>query len=163
MTSEPWSRSGSMGPDLSEFNQPSVDFLILADRAEVVNGKLYVMGGAWDRIFAQDLQVPSMISLAIGILVPWLATNQQHAARIVVEDEDGASVGFQADVGFNTGRPAGAEVGETQRVILALPSVSLTFPRYGRFYVQAYINGTQAKRVAFQVASPSAVGLPPQT
>lgn len=146
--------------DMSEFNRPSVDFLILADRAEVVNGKLYVMGGAWDRIFAQDLRNPSVISLAIGILVPWLATNQQHSATIGIEDADGVSVGFQAEVGFNTGRPAGAEVGEAQRVLLAIPSLAVQFPRYGRFYVQAYINGHQAKRVTFQVAQPLG-GAPP--
>jgi len=27
-----------------------LDFLILADRAEAVNGKLYLLGGAWDRL-----------------------------------------------------------------------------------------------------------------
>ena len=30
--------------------QVEVDFLQLADRAEVLEGKLYMMGGAWDRL-----------------------------------------------------------------------------------------------------------------
>ena len=30
--------------------RPEIDYLLVADRAEVVSGKLYLMGGSWDRI-----------------------------------------------------------------------------------------------------------------
>ena len=41
--------------------KPTIDFLLIADRAEVVSGKLYMMGGAWDHITITDLGQPVMI------------------------------------------------------------------------------------------------------
>ena len=38
--------------------QVEIDFLLLADKAEILNGKLYMMGGAWDRIHLKETEVP---------------------------------------------------------------------------------------------------------
>ena len=32
-----------------------IDFMLLADKAEVLGGKLYMMGGAWDRLTINDI------------------------------------------------------------------------------------------------------------
>jgi len=74
---------------------------MLADRVEAINGKLYAMGGAWDRMFVPDVKNPTTISFAAVILVPWNATNQQHSVNLSVEDTDGHNVGFTIEVGFN--------------------------------------------------------------
>ena len=50
--------------------------LLLCDFAEAVNGKLYVMGGGWNILFAPGQ--PVTMSVAAVIAVPWDRTNQQH-------------------------------------------------------------------------------------
>src|SRR4051812_8579026 len=112
----------------SELNRVRIEFLLLADRAEAVNGKLYMMGGAWDRIFLPNLQQPHPLSLAIALCVPWNATNVQHQLTISIEDTDSQPVGFRAEMTFAAGRPPWLEQGDAQRVMLAVPMVPVNFP-----------------------------------
>lgn len=145
------SETDVLSRDVQSLSVVEIDFLLLADRAEAVNGKLYMMGGAWNRMWTQDIGQPSPLSFAIGILVPWNATNIQHQMALWIEDKDGVSVGFRADVGFAAGRPPYADQGEVQRVVLALPSVPVAFPAYGMYVAKATINGETKKRVEFRV------------
>ncbi len=147
----PMNLSDDLDISQSQLNEPSVDFLLLADRAEAVNGKLYMLGGAWDRMFVEDIKLRSVISVAIGILVPWNATNKMHTASIAVVDTDGQPAGFSAELQFSQGRPPWITGVETQRIVLALPAVPIVFPRFGDYVVKAYINGMHQKDVSFKI------------
>jgi len=140
--------------ELQTLSDPEIDFFLLADRAEAVNGKLYLMGGAWDRVFVQDFKQPVTISFALGVLVPWNATNQQHAVQIAIEDIDRRRpVEFSLEAGFVAGRPAWASQGETQRVILAVPSIPVKFPEPGAYQAVAHIAGGRERRVGFSLVA----------
>ena len=104
-----------------------IDFLILADQAEVLNGKLYMMGGAWDRRMIRDIKVPVGISMVIGVLVPWTLTNQQHSLQIKLVDGDGNTIGQQAAASIAVGRPIGATAGQSFRA-MAVINGSWTLP-----------------------------------
>jgi hypothetical protein len=62
--------------------------MLLADAAQEVNGKLYVLGGGWS-VTGPDL--PPM-AIAIKLDVPWSAANVQHAFALELIDEDGRAV-----------------------------------------------------------------------
>jgi hypothetical protein len=142
-----------MTTDLPDTNV-TVDFLLLADRAEALNGKLYMMGGAWDRLFLHDLTAPTLISLAVGVLVPWNQTNIQHQLTVAIEDQDGNPIdSFRMEAGFAAGRPPFAEQGERQRVILALPAVPVQLPRFGTYVLRADIQGQDSKRLEFRAVA----------
>jgi hypothetical protein len=128
--------------------QPTIEFLILADRAEAVNGKLYMMGGGWDVLAPPSLSGPASFSVALGILVPWLATNTDHRCAVRLEDADGKLL-LEMTVDFRTGRPSTMEHGASQRVMIALP-INVVFPATGRYAVLATI-GDQERRAGFQV------------
>ena len=97
----------------------TVDFLILADAAQVQGDKLYLLGGGWSLIWAKDFPVQHQLAVAAAILVPWMDTNHKHQFRIRLRGEDGASF---ADVGgeFEQGRPPGLPPGSTQRVLISM-------------------------------------------
>jgi hypothetical protein len=141
---------------LEPIEQVEVDFLVLADRAEIVNGKLYAMGAAWDRIGVADFGQPLSLSVAIGVLVPWNATNQQHTVTLTLRDADGAPVEFRIEASFVAGRPAFLN-GETQRVLLAVPAANVLLPHPGNYVLAAAIDGREMKVVRF-----SATPAPPQ-
>ncbi len=128
--------------------QPEFDFLILADRAEAVNGKLYMMGGAWDAIGLRAAGDVASFTAAIGILVPWHATNVEHQFSLRLEDADGKVLSSMG-MGFTTGRPAALPEGARQRVTFAIP-LSVALPGPGAYAVICTL-GRQEKRVAFQV------------
>jgi len=144
---------------LNEFENLTVDFLLLADRAEVVNGKLYAMGAAWERIGVADFGQPLSISFALGVLVPWNATNRQHTVTLTMHDADGQRLDFRVEASFVTGRPPQLN-GETQRVLLAVPGATVQLPGPGSYVLSASVDGLEAKAVRF-AAVPAQAGPPP--
>jgi len=158
------SREGVEADGLFALSEPRVDFLILADRAEIVAGKLYVMGGAWDQLFIQDVTLPAWFSVAVGVEVPWNATNEEHQVRLVLEDTDGHEIVPLGDSKFVVGRPPWAVPNTPQRVTFAVPIVAVTFPRLDSYVLRAFLNGVSAKRVTFRAmkAQPLMGLAPPQ-
>ena len=129
-----------------------IDFLLLADRAEAINGKLYTLGAAWDRIGVNDFTKPLNISVALGVLVPWNATNQNHKVTLTLRDADGNLIDFRIDATFIAGRPAFLN-GETQRVLLAVPAASVILPGPGTYALTASINDIDIKVVRFSAVA----------
>lgn len=103
-----------------EIEELEVDFLILADFAQAVQGKLYLMGAAWDRKALQPEQ-PLDFGFAAGIIVPWTLTNREHKFTIAIETADGEKLGGSNVVsgGFTVGRSAKAIEGQTFRGLIA--------------------------------------------
>ncbi len=145
-------------------DSPRVEFALLADRAEAVNGKLYVLGGAWDRITVQDFSQPVVISFAVSIIVPWNACNEEHTLSVKLLDDDGQPAGAEVEGAFNAGRPPSLARGEEQRVLIAVPAMPVQLPRAGGYLVLVGIDGAEQMRVRFRATPPGQVvaqGTPP--
>ena len=128
--------------------RPEIEFLILADRVEAINGKLYVMGGAWDRLQIADFGQPVSFGLAVGVLVPWGQTNQEHPLHIYVEHEDGTVIPPDIQARVNMGRPPIAVLGQSFRALIAVNGV-WKLPGPGTYRVQASIGDREPKRTVF--------------
>ena len=128
--------------------QVEIDFMLLADKAEIHAGKLYMMGGAWDRLHVKSLGAPVSLSLIIGVLVPWTLTNEPHQLRIRIEDEDGNPVPPSAEASINVGRPSESTKGQSFRA-MAVINNHWTLPRLGAYSVIASVSGRHEKRVTF--------------
>ena len=92
--------------------------MLLADAAQEVDGKLYVLGGGWS---VMGPEVGPM-ALAIKIDVPWTAANQKHRFSLELLSEDGQQPEVQTAEGiarsrvsfegeFEVGRPPGLPPG----------------------------------------------------
>ena len=87
--------------------------MLLADAAQEVNGKLYVLGGGWS-VTGPDL--PPM-AIAIKLDVPWVEADSQHTFILELVDQDGRAVGagdsggVRAEGTFEVGRPVGLPAG----------------------------------------------------
>jgi hypothetical protein len=95
--------------------------VILADAAQVADGKLSVLGGGWQFISA----APRASALGIIISVPWTQTNRKHTLAFSLLDVDGNPVNFhEAPVRFSSefevGRPPGSAQGSRFNVPLAV-------------------------------------------
>ncbi len=110
----------SRAPASWVLERAEVDFIMVADRAEGINGKLYMMGGGWDRLSLIDFAHEVEVSLAIGLLIPWNDTNEQHSFTLVLESDDGGNIATIGPVAFQSGRPANAIPGQSFRSILAI-------------------------------------------
>lgn len=127
-----------------------LEFLILADFVEAVNGKLYVMGGGWDQSRNQAYPATIRAGIAVGLLVPWEQTNERISVRLTVVDEDGNSVVPEIGSEVEVGRAPGVRPGIQQRAVLAINAM-FPVPRPARYEIVATA-GTEGQelRVTFE-------------
>lgn len=129
-----------------------VEWIILAEAAEVVNNKLYLIGGGWDSL---TLNAPPPVAhscaVAVAFSVPWNETNQQHNIEIAIEDQDGDNL-VNVEGRVEVGRPPGIPLGKAQRVQMAI-KLALTLESLGTHVVVARVEGQEKRRVDFNVVA----------
>lgn len=120
--------------------------MLLADFAEAVNGKLYIMGGGWSITGPR----PTPSAIAIKIDVPWTATNTKHEVKIELLDGDYhpvmmPAVGGDAPVmiqgAFEVGRPPGIIAGSPLDVTMAFNIPPIPLEPNRRYCWRLSING----------------------
>jgi hypothetical protein len=124
--------------------------MLLADAAQEVRGKLYILGGGWS-VTGPDV---APMALAIKLDVPWSAANATHEFELALVDTDGRAVNVaegadgerevRIEGSFEVGRPPelppGSDIDCAFPVnIGALPLAS------GRYAWQLWIDGETAE------------------
>ena len=132
-----------------------VEWLILADAAQVVANKLFMLGGGWDRVKASKrFPFNQKLAVAMSVKVPWNETNDRHnfEVEIISEDENTEEPKSMAKIGgqFEVGRPVGVLPGQDQRIQLAI-DLFLKIDNPGIKIIIARINGIESRRVVFNV------------
>ena len=119
--------------------------MMLADAAQSVGNKLYVLGGGWSLTGPQ----PTPSALAIHIKVPWDQANVRHKLRVELIDQDGRPVIADGPEGeqdirieseFEVGRPAGLKSGTPIDVSIAINVPPLPLPPGGRFEWRLFVD-----------------------
>jgi hypothetical protein len=143
-----------------------VEWLILADAAQVLGNKLYLLGGGWDTLVINAIPANQVVAIAASFCVPWTETNQPHPVEIEIINEDRQSdpplLRFGAQV--EVGRPIGIAPGSDQRTQIAVTSV-LTFRDLGNYAVIVRVEGEEGKKLPFRLIrgplfSTGPVGIP---
>jgi hypothetical protein len=137
-----------------------LDFLIVADRAEAVNGKLYMIGGAWDRLGLSTIPGQAVFDVAVGVLVDYHETNVQHRFELALEDEDNKVVLGPIAGQFEVGRPPGMKAAQAQRFIVVVRG-PFPIPRTGAFLWILALDGRREQGTKFWVDKVAAPTLPP--
>ena len=137
--------------------------LLLADAAEAVNGKLYILGGGWS-VMGPD---PAPMAIAIKIEVPWDQGNDVHKLHLRLVDADGQPVLAEStegevpvvlDADFETGRPAGMKPGTPLDLTMAVTLGPLPLDPGSRYEWRLTIDGKEDDewRVAFSTRAANA-------
>lgn len=134
-----------------EREEITIDFVILADFAQAVQGKLNLIGGGWNLHHAKEYPSNLLLGLGIGILVPWSETNRQHTLQFEIKKSEGATV-MQGKGEYAIGRDVSTPVGMEQRVTLAI-SAPVQVPEPGTYEVIVSTVGKR-KRVTFEALPP---------
>jgi hypothetical protein len=142
--------------------QPRIEWIILADAAEISDTKLYMLGGAWDRIPAsKNPNDVRSFAIAVSVVIPWHETNKRHAFTLQIVDEDGKSVMFKAEGELIVGRPPTAVPGQVLRTPMVIKIIA-PLEKVGTYAVIGFLNGKERARTAFHVDSvPGATPKPP--
>ena len=101
--------------------------MLLADSAQAVGGKLYILGGGWS-VIGPD---PTPMALAIKIDLPWDRANMKHHWRLELLDLDERAITVPTGNGderqplflegeLEVGRPPGLKAGTALDIPLAI-------------------------------------------
>ena len=90
-----------------------IDYLLLAEHAEVTGAKLYLMGGGWDTMNVADVPANIRIMVAAGVRVDWDETNVPVPLVLRIDDDDAQEV-FRINGQMNVGRPPQLLAGTSQ-------------------------------------------------
>jgi hypothetical protein len=122
--------------------------MILADAAQAIDNKLYVLGGGWSVTGPE----PTPSAIAIALKVPWDEANARHDLRIELLDADGRPIMVGPGPGedgnpvvieshFEVGRPPGLRPGTPIDLAFAVNISPLPLPPGGRYEWRLSING----------------------
>lgn len=137
---------------------PELEFAVIANHAEAINGLLYLSGAGWT-----DVQQPIgpngqpgivHFGMAVSILVGWNETNRRFPLKLVVVHEDGkelAAVQAQVEAGRPLGLPAGSDI----RSVLAV-NAEAQFPQPGTYEFRAELDG-KVRSTSFRVKPPMVI------
>jgi Family of unknown function (DUF6941) len=119
--------------------------MLLADAAQAIENKLYILGGGWSVTGPE----PSPSALAIALKVPWDAAGERHELRLELVDADGRPVQTSGpgsppvalESQFEVGRPPGLRPGTPIDLALALNLGPMALPPGGRYEWRLTIDG----------------------
>ena len=127
-----------------------LEWLMIADAAEVWANKLYLMGGGWDKITVRtDFPVAQHMAVAVSILLEADELGQVHEFVLDVQSPEGkwlASLEADFEVGLSEG--FSAEV--AQRWQFA-SSMDLSLDVAGAYAIVVFLNGNEVGRQRFEV------------
>ena len=129
-----------------------IDFLVLADFAQAVQGKLHMIGAGWNVCTLRQFPAVVQFGLGIGILVPWSLTNRRFDFGFEIRASEGNVRIANGNGQFEVGRPPGLPPGMTQRVVIGL-SGQMQLPQPGTYEVSLTTEGAE-KTVVFEALTP---------
>ena len=129
-----------------------IDFAFLADAAETVNGKIYVLGGAFDTIWAPQIPVahPSL-SFIMRLLLSPGEIGRRHKLELSLMNADGRRLNtingeFQVDSNPNN------SPGSKQGFMTVFNFKNLNLPNYGDYSFEILINEFSLKSLSLKLA-----------
>ena len=135
-----------------------VEWLILADAAQIVGGKLYLMGGGWDNLIVNTrFPFDQRLAVAASFQIDWNETNEPHNVAVEITTADGQTLAaFGGKV--EAGRPPGIPIGQAQRAQLAA-EVTLPIAGPGTYEITVRVPGQDPTQIHFNVVAGPFLGL----
>src|SRR5437660_12501419 len=103
-----------------------VEFVMVADAAQVVDGKLYVLGGAWNQYRCTAFPTQVSVSIVTSILVEADETDRGIPISLMLADGEGVPIIPEAQAELRIGRQAGAS--GPYRALFSLNAAGVQLP-----------------------------------
>ena len=139
--------TGAGGPiDAFIGERTEIDHLLTADFAEIVNGKLYVMGAGWDTITPPEYPTTIRLGIVVGIRVPYRDAGTKHHVTITLRNGPTELLRMEADV--ETNRRPGGRVDATLVPLAVNHIIPLAEP--GALELTADVDGRSSRRIVIR-------------
>jgi hypothetical protein len=122
-----------------------IDYAVLADAAQAVGGKIFILGGGWNVFRAANYPAPVQLAVAVGVGFAGAEIGVRYSLKIVITDEAGVLVVPELNGQIDTGQlapdlPQGLPI----KVPMAW-NVSFSVPRPGHYRILVNVGSAQAE------------------
>jgi hypothetical protein len=121
-----------------------IDYALLADAAQAVGGKIFVLGGGWNVFRSANYPAPVQFAVAIGIGFEASEIGVRYPVKIVIADEAGIPVVPEMSGQIETGQLA---PDFPKGLAVKLPvawNVNFAVPRAGRYAIVVTVGSVRA-------------------
>jgi hypothetical protein len=135
-----------------------LEFMMLANHAEVQGGLLYISGGTFDTINVQARMEggpPGSVAalqgtLVIRMLFDFTETDKDHAFDLSLVDEDGQEI-VRSEVPFHVAKTVGLPEGWDQGHNIVANFPALALPKFGEYAFHLTVDGEPVGDRPFRV------------
>jgi hypothetical protein len=115
-----------------------------ADHAVVENGKLYVNGGFFDRVYYPVFPAPISTLAVVGLIeVPPEQFQRDHTYTIRMEEASSTKPIVKIEGGFRVVPAPDSEPGDPSKVAIAVPLTGFSLPRAGDYWFVLSVNDSE--------------------
>ncbi|MGA7870139.1 MAG: hypothetical protein WCA22_04495 [Candidatus Binatus sp.] len=110
-----------------------IEYALLADAAQAVGGKVFVLGGGWNLFRAANYPAPVQLAIAIGLGFTSNEVGVKYPLNVVIADEAGVPVVPEMKGQVETGQPA-PDVPKTASVKIPVAiNINMSIPHPGTY------------------------------
>ena len=122
-----------------------IEYAVLADAAQAVGGKIFILGGGWNVYRSANYPAPVQLAVAIGMGFTSNEIGIRYPLKIVIADEAGVPVVPEFNGQIETG-PAAPDLPKSLPVKVPLAwNVSFAVPHPGRYGIVITVGSSQAE------------------
>jgi hypothetical protein len=122
-----------------------IDYALLADAAQAVGGKIFVLGGGWNVFRSANYPAPVQLAIAAGIGFGGDEVGLRHPLKIAIADETGVAVIPALNGQIETGQPAADFPAGLPIKVPVAWNVGFQVPRPGRYRIVISVGSSQAE------------------
>ena len=122
-----------------------IDFAVLADAAQAVGGKVFILGGGWNLFRAGNYPAQIQLSIAIGVGFTSNEVGIKFPLKVVIADAAGVPIMPGINGQIETGQPPpDAPKGISIKVPIAV-NMALQVPHPGKYGIVVTVGSSKAE------------------
>jgi uncharacterized protein DUF6941 len=139
-----------------------IEYALLADAAQAVGGKIFVLGGGWNLFRSPNFPAPVQLAVAIGLGFTFDEVGAKYPLSVVIADEAGVPIIPEMKGQVETGQSA-PDVPRTATVKIPVAiNVNLSLPHPGTYGI-VVTAGTSTAQLSFEaIFAGQKVEFPPE-
>lgn len=139
-----------------------IEYALLADAAQAVGGKIFVLGGGWNLFRSPNFPAPVQLAVAIGLGFTFDEVGAKYPLSVVIADEAGVPIIPEMKGQVETGQSA-PDVPRTATVKIPVAiNVNLSLPHPGTYGI-VVTAGTSTAQLSFEaIFAGQKVQFPPE-
>ena len=126
-----------------------IEYALLADAAQAVGGKVFILGGGWNLYRSASYPAPVQFAVAIGLGFSTNEVGMKYPLNIAIADESGVPIVPEMKGQVETGQPA-PDVPKTASVKIPVAiNINMSLPHPGTYGI-VVTAGTSTTQLSFE-------------